>query len=483
MHSYNNWGGERYSQHMLNRIAYRGVLVMDEIAVVAAFFSALIIRFQAIMSWAERSAGVYMAMLFTAMLFQLLVSTFYDQRRPTVADMDPFENLIALLKSRFLIIAMTTFYFTATNRNVLTSRIVFLVFMILSVVYGYGLRMGFRSYYKKTYLSLSKREILKVDPAKYDNDKLRKELNEKDYIAVIIVQGSASDEEVVRCIDVCKAKGIRTYLTLENLGYTVKSGVVSELEGYTVIPAFVRKRRFRVLETDYAISRTEEAVLTVIRSLKELSGKYICFSNVHTTVMAKDDPEYAAVLNGAAYVFPDGTPIAKKQQKAGTLGAERVAGPDFMEHMFIDTMDGKVSHYFYGASQETIDALRKNLLENYPGIDIRGMYSPPFRALTPEEDEKDVEMINASGADIVWIGLGAPKQEKWMKAHEGRINGVMMGVGAGFDFHAGTIKRAPVWIQKIGLEWLFRLFQSPKRLLKRYVETNVKFFFYSLMRK
>ena len=196
--------------------------------------------------------------------------------------------------------------------------------------------------------------------------------------------------------------------------------------------------------------------------------------------MAKEDAAYRDVLNGAAFVFPDGKPIAVLQQKNGLIGADRVAGPDFMEHMFRDTQDGKIGHFFYGASQETIDALRDNLLKKYPGINIKGMYSPPFRTLTEEEDRADIDMINESGADIVWIGLGAPRQEKWMNAHKDRVNGVMMGVGAGFDFHAGTIKRAPYWIQKIGLEWLYRLFQDPGRLFKRYFVTNGKFFWYLL---
>ncbi|MCR4757015.1 MAG: WecB/TagA/CpsF family glycosyltransferase [Butyrivibrio sp.] len=217
-----------------------------------------------------------------------------------------------------------------------------------------------------------------------------------------------------------------------------------------------------------------------MRHIKELSGEYICFSNVHTSVMAREDASYRNVLNGAAFVFPDGTPIATLEQKKGYVGAERVAGPDFMEHMFRDTQDGRLSHFFYGASQETLDALKDNLLKKYPGIDIRGMYSPPFRALSEEEDRADVNLINGSGADIIWIGLGAPKQEKWMNAHKGEIGGVMMGVGAGFDFHAGTIKRAPKWIQKIGLEWLFRLFQDPGRLFKRYFVTNGKFIWYLL---
>ncbi|MBO4456814.1 MAG: WecB/TagA/CpsF family glycosyltransferase [Butyrivibrio sp.] len=194
--------------------------------------------------------------------------------------------------------------------------------------------------------------------------------------------------------------------------------------------------------------------------------------------MGRENPEYREVLNSSAFTFPDGTPIAKLQQKGGYIGAERVAGPDFMEHMFKDTADGSVAHYFYGSSQKTLDALKENLLKKYPGINIVGMYSPPFRPLTEEEDKADVEMINSSKADIVWIGLGAPKQEKWMLAHKDRVKGVMMGVGAGFDFHGGTIKRAPVWIQKVGLEWLYRLFQDPGRLFKRYFVTNTKFICY-----
>ena len=200
--------------------------------------------------------------------------------------------------------------------------------------------------------------------------------------------------------------------------------------------------------------------------------------NVHTSVIAKEDSAYRDVLNQAAFVFSDGKPVAFLQQKSGIVGAERVAGPDFMQHMFRNTQDGSVSHFFYGSSQETIDSLRKKLTAKYPGINIAGMYSPPFRPLTKEEDEAAIEMINSSGADIVWIGLGAPRQEKWMNAHKGVIKGVMMGVGAGFDFHAGTIKRAPYWIQKVGLEWLYRLTQDPKRLFKRYIVTNAKFVWY-----
>ncbi|SFC17635.1 WecB/TagA/CpsF family glycosyltransferase [Butyrivibrio sp. YAB3001] len=474
----------KYTQYKLNSMAYRGTLIADEISVVAAFFSAIFIRYSAIMMWADRSMGVYGAMLITAFIFEMMISMLYDQHRSSILEMNPIENLLLLIKSRFILIALLVIYFYITHRNVLTSRVVFGIFMLLSVIYGYAARMLCRFVFKKKYYAIGDEDILKVELPLSDNTDLKGLIRSKDYQIVMIIQNEATDEEVRKCVKICDEMGVRAFQSVKSFDYTVRSGIISELNGFAVIPSYVRKEKCQIFGVNFSVARTEEAVLTVIRQIKKLSGQYICFSNVHTTVMAKDDIGYRNVLNGAAYVFADGAPIAKLQQKKGpNIGIERVAGPDFMEHMFKNTMDGKISHYFYGSSPETIEALRKNLLAKYPGIDIRGMYSPPFRKLNPEEDEEDIRRINESGADIVWIGLGAPKQEKWMNAHKDKINGVMMGVGAGFDFHGGTIKRAPVWIQKMGFEWLFRLFQNPERLLKRYFVTNTKFFFYLLMEK
>ncbi len=238
-----------------------------------------------------------------------------------------------------------------------------------------------------------------------------------------------------------------------------------------------------VFGVNYAIGTPEGAVSYVLDHVRELAGQYICFSNVHTTVMAKEHSKYCEALNGSAFTFPDGSPIARTQRRAGYNKAERIAGPDFMENVFRKSMDGSVTHFFYGSSQKTLDSLKRELEVRYPGIVIKGMYSPPFRKLTPEEDQAAVDMINNSGADIIWIGLGAPKQENWMQSHKGQINGVMMGVGAGFDFHARTIRRAPVWIQKLGFEWLFRLIQDPTRLFRRYLVTNIKYVWYKYVKK
>jgi N-acetylglucosaminyldiphosphoundecaprenol N-acetyl-beta-D-mannosaminyltransferase len=136
------------------------------------------------------------------------------------------------------------------------------------------------------------------------------------------------------------------------------------------------------------------------------------------------------------------------------------------------------SHFFYGSSTDTLDKMKNMLEERYPGIKIAGMYAPPFRALTDKEDLENIDMIKKADSDFIWVGLGAPKQEQWMYAHNGMFNGVMVGVGAAFDYAAGNIKRAPMIMQKLSLEWLYRLLQDPKRLWKRYVTTNFKFIIY-----
>jgi len=204
---------------------------------------------------------------------------------------------------------------------------------------------------------------------------------------------------------------------------------------------------------------------------------------VHTTVIAADVPVYRKMLNSAAFVFPDGAPVAAYMRKHGFEGARRVAGPDFMEKMFELTSDGSLSHFFFGSTEETLAGLKENLEKKYPGLDVRGYYSPPFGNVSDKEDEEMIRMLNESGADIIWVGLGAPKQEKWMARHKKRVKGLMMGVGAGFDFHGGVVKRAPVIMQKLGLEWFYRLLSDPRRLFLRYMTTNIRFIFYTLVGK
>ena len=237
-----------------------------------------------------------------------------------------------------------------------------------------------------------------------------------------------------------------------------------------------------ILGTRINITDMNKTVSYIEQHLEELKGHYICVSNVHTTVTAYRDEEYRKVQNNAAMNIPDGKPLSIVQRHSGYKAAGRVPGPDLMPEIFQLSEEKGYRHYFYGSRQETLDALKTKLTGEYPGLTIVGMYSPPFHPLTEEEDEKAIENINSCNPDFIWVGLGAPKQEKWMAAHDGKVCGVMLGVGAGFDFHAGTIKRAPLWMQEFCMEWLFRIGQDPKRLLGRYLDTNFSFVFY-LMRE
>ena len=219
------------------------------------------------------------------------------------------------------------------------------------------------------------------------------------------------------------------------------------------------------------------------RNLETWRGGYICVANVHTTVTASRDESYRAVQNGSVMVLPDGGPLSKYSRGHGFPDAQRVTGPDLMRAVLAMSADMGWTHYFYGSTPETLDKLRAVLAERYPGARVVGMQSPPFRPLTLEEDAAAVNAINAAAPDFVWVGLGAPKQERWMADHAGRVRALMLGVGAAFDYEAGNIRRAPQWMQRHNLEWLYRLLQDPKRLFGRYLSTNLRFMAWAARQK
>ena len=204
-------------------------------------------------------------------------------------------------------------------------------------------------------------------------------------------------------------------------------------------------------------------------------SRYVCICNVHSAVTTKQDVDFRHVVAGADMATPDGAPVAWMLRKMGFAGQQRINGPDLMWKYCEQASQRDESIFLYGGSDETLAILQPKLLAAFPGLKIAGAVSPPFRALSAEEDAAYVAQINASGAGTVWVSLGCPKQEKWMAAHRGRINAVMIGVGAAFDYHAGTIQRAPLWMQHNGLEWLHRLASEPGRLWKRYLVTNTLF--------
>ena len=216
--------------------------------------------------------------------------------------------------------------------------------------------------------------------------------------------------------------------------------------------------------------------------VKELAGDYITVANVHTTVTASEDAEYRAVQNGGVMAIPDGGPLSSVGRKRGAENMSRTTGPSYLGEILKLSAEKGYRHYFYGSTEQTLAKLKENLTRDYPGIQIAGMYSPPFREMTQEEDTVLIDQINETAPDFLWVGLGAPKQEKWMAAHQGKVKGLMVGVGAAFDYFAGNIKRAPQWMQKCNLEWLYRLLQDPKRLFKRYMVTNTKFIWNAVIR-
>lgn len=202
---------------------------------------------------------------------------------------------------------------------------------------------------------------------------------------------------------------------------------------------------------------------------------------VPAIISAKENPEYQEMYNNATLAIVDGMPIVKMARRR-KMASERCAAPDIMGPVFAAGIEKNAKHFFYGGKDDNVLAMLKaNLERDYPGIQIVGMYSPPFRPLTEEEDKAICEEINRVQPDFLWVGIGAPKQEMWMWKHQEKIKGaVMLGVGAGFDFLAGTLAKAPAWMEEASMEWLFRLWKEPKRLWKRYLVGGMKYLYYSV---
>lgn len=233
-----------------------------------------------------------------------------------------------------------------------------------------------------------------------------------------------------------------------------------------------------ILKTNINVTNMTDTVSYISSHIDELRGNYVCVSNVHTTVMAYENTRYREIQNSAAMALPDGSPLSWYSRIKGFSSAQRVAGPDLMIELLKHSEGKGYRHFFYGSTQDTLDKMRQVIERDYPDVTIAGMYSPPFRELAEAEDDDIMTMINETNPDFIWVGLGAPKQEMWMYSHAIRTNALMFGVGAGFDYLAGELKRAPKWMQKFSLEWFFRLLQEPKRLWKRYLSSNIKFFYY-----
>lgn len=246
-----------------------------------------------------------------------------------------------------------------------------------------------------------------------------------------------------------------------------------------------RKRDFEVCGIVGVCAFTKKQLIKEIFSLPvEPVSATVDLAGVPAVISAKENPEVAEMYENATMTIMDGMPIVKIGRKKG-FDCERCAAPDIMGPIFKESIVQGKTHYFYGGkNDDVLVKLRQNLEKEYPGINIVGMYSPPFRALTDDEDSQICSIINELHPDFLWVGIGAPKQEMWMWKHQEKIHGtIMLGVGAGFNFFAGTLDKAPEWMEKASLEWLFRLLKEPKRLWRRYLLGGIKYTYYTIESK
>jgi N-acetylglucosaminyldiphosphoundecaprenol N-acetyl-beta-D-mannosaminyltransferase len=234
--------------------------------------------------------------------------------------------------------------------------------------------------------------------------------------------------------------------------------------------------RVNVLGVGVSVLTMQQAVDIIDGWIATGDHQYVCVTGVHGVMESQDHAELRHIHNRAGLVTPDGMPLVWMSRLKGHPHVERVYGPDLMLACCAASVRRGYRHYFYGGAPGVPERLATRLGEGFPGLVVAGTWSPPFGEPTPAEDEATVERINAAEPDIVWVGLSTPKQERWMAGHVGRLCApVLIGVGAAFDFHAGIKRQAPKILQRVGLEWLFRLASEPRRLWRRYLRNNPRF--------
>jgi N-acetylglucosaminyldiphosphoundecaprenol N-acetyl-beta-D-mannosaminyltransferase len=247
-----------------------------------------------------------------------------------------------------------------------------------------------------------------------------------------------------------------------------------------------RAQPYRVLGLPIGPLQIPELIQCMQGWIADGSGTHcITFANVHVIMEARRDPGFRDILQHPdVLTVPDGTPLIWLGRARGVALKRRVYGPDLMHDFFAATVGKGYRHFFYGGAPGVAEQLAATLAAKFPGFELAGLYSPPYRPLSPVEDARVVETINAARPDIVWIGLGCPKQEKWMFEHRRRLRApVLAAVGQAFDIHAGAVRQAPAWMREHGLEWLFRLAREPRRLWKRYLVYNSLFLWSVLLER
>ena len=220
------------------------------------------------------------------------------------------------------------------------------------------------------------------------------------------------------------------------------------------------KSRARVVSLGVNVCNHESAIEKISGLIEKGSGGYICFSTVHMVMESYDDRKYGTKINNADFIIPDGMPIVWMQKLQGVKEASRVRGNDLMIKLCGYAEENNLKVGFYGGRQEVIDEILERAAKDFPKLQIAYAFSPPFRSLTEAEDAEVLKNIEAAGVQILFVGLGCPKQENWMAQHKNKLSAVMLGVGAAFDFYTGNIHEAPRWMGNLGLEWFYRLYRN-----------------------
>ena len=237
----------------------------------------------------------------------------------------------------------------------------------------------------------------------------------------------------------------------------------------------IERRRVPVLNLRVDLCDYDTAIARIGELAQSNSGGYVCVANVHVAIEGEDDPAFSRLVNDADLVLPDGTPLVWMQRLQQNPGASQVRGPSLMPMLMKHAEEKGLKVGFLGGEQQVLDTIVARAHEEFPTLDIAYSYSPPFRDLAREEKDEIAAAITDARVQILFVGLGCPKQERWMAENTSAVKAVMIGVGAAFDLYAGSLREAPGIVSKLGLEWMFRLVQEPRRLFSRYLLVNPRF--------
>jgi N-acetylglucosaminyldiphosphoundecaprenol N-acetyl-beta-D-mannosaminyltransferase len=269
--------------------------------------------------------------------------------------------------------------------------------------------------------------------------------------------------------------GLKCYLDKrDGIGYP-KRIPLPEYGSKNKIKIYFMLTKVQLFKTLVSTGGYQDYVQQIMRLAATRTSSYVCFANVHMLMEAYQQPGFNQVVNEADIVAPDGGPLSVLMRHHYGIDQRRACGMDMFPDILKAAQQNQVPVYFYGSTPEVLAKVTAKAQQQFPALPIAGSYSPPFRPLTPEEDQAIVNSIKASGAQLVFVSLGCPKQEKWMFEHRGRIAACMLGLGQAFLVYAGMEKRLPAWARNLSLEWLYRLYLEPKRLWKRYLKTNSMF--------